>query len=50
MSEDGGRIIIDYERIQKAAPRELTLLQRLVSQRPKHDGLDDIPERTVVNA
>ena len=50
MSEDGGRIIIDYERIQKAAPRELTLLQRLVSQRPKHDGLDDIPQRTVVNA
>ena len=50
MSEDGGRIIIDYERIQKAAPRELTLLQRLVSQRPKHDALDDIPQRTVVNA
>lgn len=50
MSEDGGRIIIDYERIQKAAPRELTLLQRLVSQRQKHDALDDIPERTVVNA
>ena len=28
----------------------LTLLQRLVSQRQKHDALDDIPERTVVNA
>ena len=44
----GEQIIIDYESIQKAAPRELTLLQRLVSKRPKHDALDDIPQRTVV--
>ena len=26
------------------------LLQRLVSQRQKHDALDDIPEKTVINA
>ena len=50
ISEDGGQIVIDYERIQKAAPRELTLLQRLVSRRPKHDALDDIPKRTVAGA
>ena len=50
ISDDGGQIVIDYERIQKAAPRELTLLQRLVSRRPKHDALDDIPKRTVAGA
>lgn len=49
ISEDGGQLVIDYERIQKADPRELTLLQRLVSRRPEHDALDDIPERTVVD-
>ena len=49
ISEDGGQIIIDYKRIQKAAPGELTLLQRLVSRRPKHAALDDIPERTLVD-
>ena len=49
ISEDGRQIIIDYKRIQKAAPRELTLLQRLVSRRPKHAAPDDIPERTVVD-
>ena len=48
ISEDGGRIAIDYERIQKDAPREHTLLQRLVSKRPKRDTLQDIPKRTVI--
>ncbi|MGH3146841.1 MAG: phosphoesterase, partial [Rubrobacter sp.] len=50
IGEHGGRITIDYERIRKAAPRELTLLQRLVSKRPKRDALEDIPERTVIDA
>lgn len=49
ISEDNGKIVIDYERIQKAAPRELSLLQRLVSRRPdSHDAVDAIPARTVV--
>lgn len=50
ISEDGGQIAIDYERIRKAAPRELSLLQRLVSRRPQRDALEDIPKRTVIEA
>jgi UDP-2,3-diacylglucosamine pyrophosphatase LpxH len=48
LSEDEGRIAIDYERIRKAAPRELSLLQRLVSRKPGRDALEDIPKRTVI--
>jgi hypothetical protein len=40
--------ILDFERIQKAPPRELSLLQRLVARSPKRDALQDIPERTVI--
>jgi len=50
IGQDGAHIAIDYERIQKAAPRELTLLQRLVSRKPDRDALEDIPARTIVNA
>ncbi len=49
ISEDEGRIAIDYERIQKAPPRELSLLQRLVARSPKRDALEDIPKKTVVD-
>jgi HEPN domain-containing protein len=35
-------------RIRKAAPRELSVLQRLVSRKPGRDALEDIPKRTVV--
>jgi HEPN domain-containing protein len=35
-------------RIRKAAPRELSVLQRLVSRKPGRDALEDIPQRTVV--
>jgi len=48
IGEDQGRITIDYERIQKAAPRDLSLLQRLVAKKPQRDALQDIPERTVI--
>ena len=48
VGEDEGRITIDYERIHKAAPRELSLLQRLVSRRPQRDALEDISKRTVI--
>lgn len=46
--EDEGRIIIDYERIRKDPPRDLSLLQRLVARKPQRDALQDIPERTVI--
>jgi UDP-2,3-diacylglucosamine pyrophosphatase LpxH len=48
ISEDDGKIVIDYERIQKHPPRELSLLQRLVSRKPQRDALEDIPKRTVI--
>src|SRR5215212_2445512 len=48
ISEDDGKIVIDYERIQKDPPRELSLLQRLVSRKPQRDALEDIPKRTVI--
>ena len=50
IGEDAGRIVIDYERIRKADPGGLTLFQRLVTRKPKRDALDDIPERTVIDA
>jgi hypothetical protein len=48
IGEDEGRIAINYERIHKAAPRELSLLQRLVSRKLQHDALEDIPQKTVI--
>jgi hypothetical protein len=48
ISEDEGKIVIDYERIQKDPPRELSLLQCLVSRKPQRDALEDIPKRTVI--
>jgi hypothetical protein len=48
ISEDDGRIAIDYERVRKASPRELSLLQRLVAKGPQRDALEDIPERTII--
>jgi UDP-2,3-diacylglucosamine pyrophosphatase LpxH len=48
ISEDDGRIAIDYERLHKAAPRELSLLQRLVAGKPQRDALEDIPRRTII--
>ena len=48
ISEDDGRIAIEYERIHKAAPRELSLLQRLVARKPQPDPLEDIPTRTII--
>jgi len=48
IGEDDGKITIDYERIHKAAPRELSLLQRLVSRKPQRDALETIPQRTII--
>ena len=48
IGEDEGKITIDYQRIQKAAPRDLSLLQRLVAKKPQRDALQDIPERTII--
>jgi UDP-2,3-diacylglucosamine pyrophosphatase LpxH len=45
-AEDGG-VLVEYELIEKRAPDEETLLERLVTRRPPPE--EPIPERTVVD-
>ncbi|WP_267639680.1 metallophosphoesterase [Haloarchaeobius amylolyticus] len=44
--ESAGRVVIDYEVIEKTAPPELTLLQRLLVSR--HTPATPVPPRTVL--
>ncbi|GAA0249305.1 hypothetical protein GCM10009000_076920 [Halobacterium noricense] len=46
VGEEDGNVLVEYHTIQKDAPNELTLLQRLLSRRPKSDP--EIPDRTVI--
>ena len=48
IGEDAGRIVIDYQRIEKEAPQELSLLQRIAAVRRKESP--SVPERTILNA
>ncbi len=41
-----GNVVIEYHTIEKEAPNELTLVQRLLSRRPKMKN--DVPKRTVI--
>jgi len=50
ISETDGKIAIDYHKIDKAPPKDLSLLQRLlISQKHRHIS-DPIPERTLLEA
>jgi UDP-2,3-diacylglucosamine pyrophosphatase LpxH len=46
ISEEGGRIAIDYHQIDKEPPPDLDLLQRLLVFRKHRQTQDPIPERT----
>ena len=46
IDEEEGNVCIEYHTIEKEAPNELTLIQRLLSRRPKPKK--EIPERTVI--
>ncbi len=48
ITEDGGSIIVDFMKVEKAQPKELGLLQRILvsGKRPKQD--ESIPARTVL--
>jgi UDP-2,3-diacylglucosamine pyrophosphatase LpxH len=46
ISEEGGRIAIDYHQIDKEPPPDLDLLQRLLIFRKHRQTQDPIPERT----
>ena len=48
IGEDAGRIVIRYRRIEKEAPQELSLLQRIAAVRRKQPA--SIPEETVLQA
>ncbi|WP_276255536.1 metallophosphoesterase [Halomontanus rarus] len=44
--EEGGSVIVEYEVIEKSNPKDVTLLERLLTRKPKI--YQTIPERTVV--
>jgi hypothetical protein len=48
ISETGGKIAIDYHKIDKAPPQDLTLLQRLLVFRKRRQTTEPIPERTLL--
>jgi UDP-2,3-diacylglucosamine pyrophosphatase LpxH len=48
--EENGDLVVYYETIKKAAPSELTLLQRLLTLTKRRSGALPIPKRTVVEA
>jgi UDP-2,3-diacylglucosamine pyrophosphatase LpxH len=50
ISETDGRIAIDYHKIDKAPPQDLTLLQRLLIFRKRRLIRDSVPERTLLEA
>ncbi len=49
ISETGGQIAIDYHKIDKEPPRDLSLLQRLLATRKHRRTQEVIPERTLLN-
>jgi UDP-2,3-diacylglucosamine pyrophosphatase LpxH len=50
ISETDGKIVIDYHKIDKAPPQDLSLLQRLLILRKRRLTPDSIPERTLLEA
>ena len=48
LSEADGTIAIDFQRVDKAQPQELDLLQRLLISRKRRQMEDPIPARTIL--
>src|SRR5208283_837717 len=48
LSEADGTIAIDYQRVDKAQPRELDILQRLLISRKSRRMEEPIPPRTIL--
>ncbi|MEZ4599624.1 MAG: metallophosphoesterase [Syntrophotaleaceae bacterium] len=49
MSEAEGRVVIEYSRIDKQPPKDLSLLQRLLIYGKRRKTEEDIPSRTVLD-
>jgi len=47
--EESGKITIDYRKIEKAPPRELTLFQRMIVSRKRGEATEEVPGRTVLD-
>lgn len=50
ISETGGKIAIDYHKIDKDPPPDLTLLQRLLVFKKRRQTPEPVPERTLLEA
>jgi len=48
LSEADGTIAIDFQRVYKAQPQELDLLQRLLVSRKRSRMEDHVPERAIL--
>jgi len=48
LSEAEGTIVIDFQRVDKAQPKELDLLQRLLISRKRREMEEPIPARTIL--
>ena len=48
ISETDGKIAIDYHKILKDQPKNLSLLQRLLVSKKRGKAQDPIPERTLL--
>jgi UDP-2,3-diacylglucosamine pyrophosphatase LpxH len=50
ISEEDGHVAIQYRTIEKGAPEELSLLQRVMVSRKRREAPEPIPERTVLRS
>ncbi|MGA7879014.1 MAG: hypothetical protein WCA08_25370, partial [Desulfoferrobacter sp.] len=50
ISEIEGRVAIDYRRIDKQPPKDLSFLQRALASGKRRKVEEDIPERTFLDA
>jgi UDP-2,3-diacylglucosamine pyrophosphatase LpxH len=48
LTEDDGKIVIEYHKIDKIPPSELTLIQRLMVSRKNRNIKIDLPKKTIV--
>ena len=50
ISQENGKIAVEYRTIEKTPKKELTLVQRVMASRRHGKPLEPIPERTLLDA
>ena len=48
ITEENGAVVVDYRVIEKENPKDLTVLEKILTRNPRLD--ESIPERTVVDS